>query len=548
MHKIIIFIIASLTYNTIVAQKQKHQILFQEVDSILNHHYHPEKPGAIVSIIKKGENIYTKGIGMANLEYDISISDSTSFHIASISKQFTSFLALLLEEEGKISLEDDIRLYLPELENLPFKITIRQLANHTHGLPNLHELIQLKGNDDFERKMTHREVVDMLLKIKSVNFAAGEKYEYNNTGYTLLAEIIQRVEGDLFSSIIEDKIFNPLKMENSRAIVDPTILIKNKAYSYTIKNEEYINSPYSVMNVGSSGISTTIQDLSKWALNFHSPKIGSQSIIGKMTKQNVLNSGEVIQYGLGLESKNYRGKNINFHGGGDASYRSYVLHEPESKFSVLILSNSGGFSSLDVAYSIFDLLLQDQLEPKANLKKKIYLQEELEDFVGTYEMFPGTYYNVLAENDSLFFQPYGTYDKLYLPVISENMFNFPYMPHTKFEFFEDKFDFNIADFKYPCIRVEFEDVTISNLQQFEGTYRNEEFEVTFQLVNKNNQLYATSDMHGDIKLYPISKSTFYSNAPFFGLLEFKNDLDNGSIKEFFLSGNFFKNLKFVRKY
>src|SRR5690606_17276424 len=171
-----------------------------KVDSLFSAHYTSDKTGAALAIIKNGETIYKNVMGLANVEYNNPITDSTAFNIASVSKQFTTFLALLLEEEGTLSFNDDIRIYLPELEHLPNNITIKQLTNHTHGLSNADELAKLKGL----KLMTHKEVVKMLLNIKQVNFKAGEKYEYNNTGYILLSEIIERVGKKPFKEQLQE--------------------------------------------------------------------------------------------------------------------------------------------------------------------------------------------------------------------------------------------------------------------------------------------------------------------------------------------------------
>ncbi len=540
---IVIFQILMLGCSILQAQESINKQLFPKIDSILNTYYDSSKPGGIISVLKDGELVYTKGVGLANLEYNIPISDSTAFHIASVSKQFTAFLAVLLEEEGKLNLDDDIREYLLELKHLPHKITLRQLANHTHGLPNLFELAQLKGISSQE-KMTHEEIVDMLLSIKSVNFKAGDQYEYNNTGYALLAEIIERVAGETFGMLMQEKVFKPLGMNSSRVIDDPSKIVKNKAYSYQIAGDEYLKFPIALMANGSSGISTSINDLNRWIGNFYKPVIGSKATYQKMIEFNTLNSGEVIQYGLGLESKKYKGLDVIFHGGGDAAYRSYLIHEPQSGFAVSILSNSGGFSSLDIIYAVFDLCLEEQLIVEEVQKVK-YSNQELQSFVGTYKMFPGTFYNILAEEDTLFFQSFGASDKAALPNISEKTFEFPYIPHSKFVFYEGGFNFYIADFKYPCEKVELEIPENIELDKFVGRYRNKELKVTYELLVKDEVLWAVSDVNSDIRLFPLSASSFYSNVHYFGKIEFVKD-ESKAISGFLLGGNFLKNIEFVK--
>lgn len=539
-----IILLLLLPFQILFAQKRDRKNLLPQVDSLLNSYYQVNQPGIAIAIIEKGETIYTKRIGLANMEYGIPISDSTSFHIASVSKQFTAFLAVSLEKEGKFSMNDDIRKYLPELKQLPYEITLRQLANHTHGLPNLFELAQLKGIEIGD-KMTHQEIVEMLLNIKRLNFKPGEKYEYNNTGFALLAEIIERIIGKPFQEILKDKIFTPSGMRHSIAVDNSLLIVKDKAYSYRLNNGKYENYPFNIMANGSSGISTTINDLSKWAISFQYPSPERKAIFQRMQETTTLNSGEVIQYGLGLEFKSYKGLDLVFHGGGDAAYRSYILHAPKYQFSIVLLGNSNDFTPLKIVYQVVDLFLKEYQQELLKPKKINYTTQELKIFEGTYQMFPGTYYNIVAENDTLYFQSYGTKDKALLPVIGDGNFLFPYIPTSKFSFYKDRFDFHIADFKYACTKVEMNSPKIEeiNLTQFTGVYKNKEFNTVYELVIENNQLFAIHSFNKKIHLYPLSKNSFYTNKAFFGKLDFVKDLQ-GKVIKFQLSGQSLKDIEF----
>ena len=530
----------------VTAQNNDRNELPRKVDSLLKSNYRQSHPGVTLAIIQNGNIIYSNQIGQANLEYEIPISDSTSFHIASVSKQFTAFLAVSLENEGKLAMNDDIKKYLPELKYLPYKISLRQLANHTHGLPNLFELAQLKGIGIGDI-MTHKEVVNMLLKIKAINFRPGEKYEYNNTGFVLLAEIIERVSGKPFQEILKNKVFKPLDMNHSLAVNNSRIIIKNKAHSYKINGEKYENYDFNIMANGSSGISTTINDLSKWAINFLVPSDKSYEVFQEMQNRTILNNGQIIQYGLGLEFKKYKGLDLVFHGGGDAAFRSYILHIPKYRFSVVILGNSNDFVPLTIVYQIVDLYLKKfEVLPVARTKVK-YSTAELKVFEGTYKMFPGNYLNILAEKDKLYLQSYGSNDKAELPIIGDGEFLFPYIPTAKISFYKNGFYFNIADFKYDCKQVKLNPPKPNevNLLKFTGLYRNEELNTEYQIIIKNNQLMSIHSFNKDILLIPLSENRFYSNQSFFGELEFvKNSY--GKVIEFKLSGQNLKNIEFIK--
>lgn len=536
-------LIFTLSYNVCLAQRAAQ---LKKVDSLLNHYYQKDNPGVALAIIEQGQNIYSGQRGISNIEYNIAITDSTAFHIASVSKQFTAFLAVSLAKEGKLSLDDDIRKYLPELKYLPYKIKLRQLANHTHGLPNLFELAQIRGIEPSDR-MTHKEVVEMLLHIKQVNFKPGEKFEYNNTGFVLLAEIIERVSGKAFQDILKDKIFIPLQMTNSLAVNTSSLIVKNKAYSYRANDGKHENYAFNMMANGSSGISTTTKDLSKWVINWQYPSPENREILNEMLRPTILNSGETVRYGLGVESKIYKGLELVFHGGGDAGYRSYILNVPKYNFSVVILGNNNDFKPFEFVYEIVDLFLKEHEKETSLPMKTNYTTQELKQFTGTYEMFPGSLFSIIAENNALYYQAFGTDKKIQLPVIGDGIFANPYLPISNFSFDKNICTYHIADFKYPSksVKVNIPKLTNTHMSEFEGIYKNIEFNTEYELTIKNNTLIAHHSLNDDIILHPLKKNTFYSNEGFFGKLIFLTN-KKGKISKFLLSGQNLKNITFIK--
>lgn len=538
-----ISIILFLFFQTLFVSGQTNirtQHSYYKIDSLFNAHYKSNTTGAVFAIIKNGRTTYKKAIGLANVEYDIPITDASVFNIASISKQFTTYLALLLEQEGKLSFNDDIRTYLPELKHLPNKITVKQLANHTHGLSNPDELAQLKGL----KTMSHQEVVKMLLNIKHVNFNAGEKYEYNNTGYILLSEIIERVGQKPFKEQLQEKIFIPLGMKDTKVVDNNNLVVKNKAYSYNLDNDIYEINPVKLSTIGSSGIYTTINDLALWAKNYQNPVIGNSSFYKKMQTATILNSKKEIKYGLGLQFDNYKGIDVIFHGGGTAGYRSYILHVPKHKLSLIFLSNANDFSGLDVVYKSIELLLKEDIKAKTPAKIAIS-NKQLKKYTGTYEFQPGVYYNIIAKKDTLYFQSFGTKDLHPLPHLFGNTFDFPYIPHTKFIFYDDKFDFRIADFTYECFKsiIEQPNSKEIDLTDFTGTYRNKEHNMVYDLSIIDDELTLTRTFGNPIVLNSLTLESFYS--PELGNLDFTY-APNRLIKGFKLSGQNFKNIVFEK--
>lgn len=515
-------------------------------DSLFNVYQKADSPGMALAIINDGKVVYKKTYGLANLENKTAITDSTAFNIASVSKQFTAFMALLAEQEGKISLEDDITKYLPELRNLPYKITIRQLANHTHGLPNFSEIKKLQGFGD-EFKVSNKEAVQTLLGIKSINFVPGEQYEYNNTGFTLLAEILHRVYKKEFSQIAKDYIFNPLKMKNTLAIDDPAVVIPNKAESYQPKGNDFAKLPIGQMVSGSSNIYATLNDLCKWAINFQNPVLGNREIYNAMQKNTVLNSGKKIEYGLGIQTEKYKGLDIVFHGGGTVGYRTYILHIPSQEFSIVILGNEQGFDGYLIAYQLVDFFFKDKQTAVGKPQKVIDSPSELKQFEGVYKLNPGNYLEISSKGNDIYLGTYNNQGKEKLVPMGNHQFKISSIPTAHLTFSDDSFNFRIADFTYTAKKAilnppKADKVFVNKLV---GFYRNEEFNTIYQLLIENNKLIARHPLNGDIELFPLKPGSFYSTTEYFGQLDFKYD-QNKEISEFILSGANLVNIVFKK--
>ncbi|WP_417861520.1 serine hydrolase domain-containing protein [Winogradskyella sediminis] len=514
----------------------------KKIDSLFNSYHHQKKTGSIISIIKNGKTVYNNKKGLANIEHQIPITDSTAFNIASNSKQFAAFIALLMEEEGKLSFNDDIRKHLPELSHLPKKITIKQLANHTHGLPSPDELAQLKGVET----MHHKQVLEMLLNIKQVSFEAGEEHFYNNTGFILLAEIIERVGKKSFKQQLKEKVFVPLKMHNTKVIDNKNTVVKNRAYSYRLQQDStYITNPAKLSTIGSSGIFTTIDDLGLWVKNYQNTTLGKREFYSKMQAITTLNSGKKTNYGLGLQVDTYKGIDVVFHGGGTESYRSYILHAPKHQLSLVFLSNKGDMSGLDIMYGTLEIILKDFIQEEKTFT--MLKGNELKKLEGTYQMFPGKYYNFIVENDKLYFQFFGSTGKYHFPQIGENTFNYP-VAHHKIVFYENGLEFKAADMTYYCPKTDVKLVVLENLNlnKFAGTYENIEHNIQYKLVVKNNTLVAIhKNINYDIVLSPLSENSFHSYEAFFGKIEFTSN-KNESIESFKVSGQNLKDIVFKK--
>ena len=531
------------TLNSMICSGQnekKNQI--QKADSIINNYIQTDAPGMAIGIIRDGKIIYKKTYGLANLEDKTPVTDSTAFNIASVSKQFTAFVAMKAEQEGRLSFSDDIRIYLPELKHLPYSITIRQLANHTHGLPDFTGIKQLQGFRD-EFRVTNTEAVKTVLAIKSINFKPGDEYKYNNTGFMLLAEILHRIYKKDFSEILKEYIFEPLKMHHTYVIGDSEKIIPNKAESYKEKGSVFSKYPLGQMENGSSNIYTTLDDFCKWAVNFQKPVIGNRETYNKMQQNTLLNTGEKVEYGLGLQTGTYKGLDIVFHGGGTAGYRSYILHIPAYHLSIVLAGNRSVFHGFSSAYQLVDVFLGNQEVSSPLPQKRIYSSAELKKFEGTYELNPGNYLNVLTDGKNLFLRE----DKTPFTDIGDKQFGIPAIATSRITFHPESMILKIGDFTFNCKKVMLKQLDESkiNLNAYEGFYRNEEFNTIYQLVVENNKLIAKHPINPDVRLYFSSLKKLYSYKSFFGQLDFTYDKNN-KITGFLLSGESIYHIKFKR--
>ncbi|HET9532790.1 MAG TPA: serine hydrolase domain-containing protein, partial [Blastocatellia bacterium] len=303
-------------------------------------------------VVKDGSVIYKRGYGSANLEYNIPISPSTIFHVASVSKQFTAFAINLLASQGKLSLDDDIRKHLPEVPDFGKKITIRHLIHHTSGLRDQWELLAMAGwrLDDV---ITKEHILKMVRHQKELNFDPGQEYLYSNMGYTLLAVIVERVTGQTFRQWTHENIFKPLGMTDTHFHDDHQMIVRNRAYSYAPERESGFRlAALNYANVGATSLFTTVEDLAKWMQNFEDMKLGGRGVIEQMYQQGVLNTGQKIDYAFALGIGKYRGLRTVGHSGGDAGYRSHVVWFPEQRFAVAVLSNLATFNPVRLSQQV----------------------------------------------------------------------------------------------------------------------------------------------------------------------------------------------------
>lgn len=335
--------------------------LAEQVDRLFERWHRPDSPGAAVLVMKDGRVVHARGYGMADLEQGVPIRTTTVFDIASVSKQFAAMAIALLEAEGRLAVDDDVRKYLPELPDFGRPITLRHLVHHTSGIRDWPGTLSVAGWD-YQDVLSFEQILRMAFRQRELNFAPGEEHLYSNTGYNLMAEIVARVSGLSFRAFTQKRIFEPLGMIHTHFHDDHTQIVVQRAHSYRPSPEGgYRLVPSHLTAVGSSSLFTTVEDLARWILNFEEPRVGGPSVVRRMEERGVLNRGDTVAYAWGQSRGLYRGLETWSHTGSWAGYRSVLLRVPSERFAVVILANTADMNPSSLAQRIADLYLAPRL-------------------------------------------------------------------------------------------------------------------------------------------------------------------------------------------
>src|SRR5215467_13187076 len=301
----------------------------KQVDKIFAKWDRGDSPGCALGVCRGGQIIYKRGYGMEDLNEDVHITPGTVFHVASMSKQFTAAAIVLLAQQGKLSLDADVRKYIPELPDFGQRITIRHLVHHTSGLRDQWSLLGLAGWRYSLDLITDDDVMSVMTRQKDLNFKPGEKHVYCNTGYTLMGLIVKRVSGLSLREFTTKNIFEPLGMTHTNFRDDHAEVIKHNAVGYEGEPGKFEISITNFDTVGATSLHTTVEDLQRWDENFYHPKVGGEACVKQMLERGKLNNGEQLDYAFGLVAGKYKGLPTIGHGGADAGYRSDMTRFPE---------------------------------------------------------------------------------------------------------------------------------------------------------------------------------------------------------------------------
>jgi CubicO group peptidase (beta-lactamase class C family) len=321
-------------------------------------------PGCAVGVDLEGRSVLEKGFGMADLERGVPNKPDTIFEAGSVSKQFTAAAVLLLASDGKLSLDDPIRKYIPELPDYGTPVTIRHLLTHTSGLRDWGSVAGIAGWPRTTRVYTHAHVIDILSRQRSLNFAPGTRWSYSNSGFNLAAVLVARVSGMPFPEFTRQRLFNPLGMTSTSWREDHTRIVPRRALAYERLDDGYhLELPFE--NVyGNGGLLTTVGDLLKWTRNFQSPVVGDAAFVREQTTPGRFSDGRAHDYGMGVWVDTYRGVREVRHSGSTAGYRAFLTTFPEARASVAVLCNAADAAAETIAYKVVDAVLAASLGPR----------------------------------------------------------------------------------------------------------------------------------------------------------------------------------------
>jgi D-alanyl-D-alanine carboxypeptidase len=354
-----------------------------EIDDVLQKVYKPGEPGASVIVVKDGKIVFRKGYGKANLELGIATQPEMVFRLGSITKQFTAVAILMLAEQGKLSVGDEITKYLPDYPSKGQKITIEHLLTHTSGIKSYTSLPEWLAL--WRKDMTLTELIDVF-KDKPIDFAPGESWSYNNSGYVLLGAIIEKASGQSYKDFIEKQIFAPLGMNHS-FYDSPERVIAGRVSGYSKGKDGFVNCAYLSMTqpYSAGSLMSSVDDLALWDAALYTEKIVKQESLKRAWTPAVLNNGKSTRYGYGWAINSYEGHRIVMHGGGINGFSTDAIRMPDDRIFVAVLTNrdTGEPSPDDIAFRIAALMIgKPYKEPVAARLPS----GSLEQYVGVYRL------------------------------------------------------------------------------------------------------------------------------------------------------------------
>jgi len=475
--------------------------------------YKPANPGAQLAISRNGQIIFSRAWGMADLEHQVPLTNESIIEAGSVSKQFTAAAILLLEQQGKLSLNDDVRKYVPELPGYGNTITLRHLMQHTSGIKDWGAIASINGWPRSTKTYSNDDALLIIARQKTLNNQPGDEYIYSNSGYNLFAIIVERVSGISLAEFTRIHLFAPAGMKHTEWRNNFKKIVPNRAIAYSKNDSVYYTDMPNEFVYGNGGLLTTAEDLLTWTHYYMTGKLGNPSLLPKQLNTTPLNNGKKNSYAAGLVVDSVRGWKSISHTGATASYRASLQHFPDLGLTIAWLSNSSAFDvGPNFANAVRDLFVKNRTtaSPGKDPAPFYVPVDKLRTYTGAYRD-PKTAGSLLLmmRNDSLV----NGAGRALVPV-SENAFMMgPNRLEIKTGNSRQLILVLPADTLFyvgagPSLTDE------KSLQEYTGTYWSDEADVKLSVLLKDGKLVVHHDPKTDITLTPQYKDGF-SNGIFF---------------------------------
>ncbi|HET7274549.1 MAG TPA: serine hydrolase domain-containing protein [Longimicrobiaceae bacterium] len=520
------------------------------IDQLFGRYERADLPGVIIGVMRDGELAFARGYGMANLAYDIEMTPLTVSNIGSVSKQFTAFAIALLADRGELSLDDDIREHLPELPEFAFPITIRNLLNHTSGLREVYNTLPIAGWR-FEDELLREDVFEIVERQPELQFRPGSKHVYNNTGYILLAEIVERTTGEPFDVWMKANVFDPLGMSSTRVKMRRGEIIPNSTFGYTLATEDEAARFRRVGDLaasyGAGGIYTTPADLGRWMANFRTADVGGRAVVDRMTEQTILLSGDTLEYALGIVVDEYRGLDRLQHGGADIAHRAQLNYYPDLNAGVVVMSNLATFGAAGAANRVAEAFFGEQMAPEeepptavAGTSEVEVDQDLLESYAGTYRLEgPGIMVEFMAEGGKLMSQMAGQPPVEFVALSDSSFALAAAQARVVFHAGAENRVETATLYQgreHTLRRVDGWTPTPADLAEFAGRYYSAELQTFYTLAVEEGGLVIHHSRLTDVKLTPAEEDSFGSDSVFLAEVDFERGPD-GEVTGFRVSNS-----------
>lgn len=512
------------------------------VDQLMMEYTGDDVPGGSVMVMKDGEITFQEEYGMANLTYDVPFQKNTRHNIGSTSKQFTAFAILLLAEQGKLSLDEDIRNHIPELPAFEDTVRIRHLLTHTSGYREYLNTLSMTGRD-ISSQLSMDKIIEIVQNQPELQNKPGDEWNYNNTGFALMSEVVKRTTETQFPQWMKENLFEPLEMNQTVVRESPGQVVDHRSTGYGRSDEGSYEAATDIAGaMGAGSMYTTMDDLQKWVNHLIDPKIGTKMMIEEMTNPFVLNDGDTTNYGLGLFVGEYKGLDYFHHGGADVAHRSMLMVFPDIHATVITQSNNAGFGGNipnRVADTFFKEYLEEEVEETGDESSEDavafeYDPENFEPLTGRYELEiqPGFILTFDRDGNRIYTQATNQ-PEIDITATSDSTFTLAGVDASiTFHLNEDQSADSLTlhqNGQHIAHKVEW-NPSINELDEFTGRYFSEEIQTIYNVAVEDSSLVLKNYHMDDMEMNPGNIDEFSAGFPM-GSLEFQRS-ETGDITGF----------------